>query len=481
MKCILVMPSWDPADVYTGEFSKNVSGVWPPIGHLCSLAATLLQKNNEVEIIDGAFFNHMAVVRQVLTSGASFVGLYVNAFLMKSAIKIVNAIKIAKPEICVAFGGPLASAFREKCFEWTNMLDVVFTGEADYTLPAYVESLKQNTPKDQLKGIIYKENGNIKKTAEVPIIENLDDLPFPSRQLIDNSRYIPPLETYRRLPVSYIISSRGCTNRCLYCFQISPEREGIRFRSAENVYVEMEECVKKYKIKEIRFFDDNFAYDLDRVDQICQKLIKAKLNLTWYCSSRVDNINLSIMKTMKKSGCWGILFGAESGVQKNLNMLRKNTTIEQTKKAVDLARKAGLKTVTPFIFGIPGETYEEGLQTIKFACKINPFTVNFHSLTPFPGTELFDNIEKYGRRLGEFEDYTFEKAVFVPHTMTQDEIVKLREKAFKQFFSRPSYILRRILNIRTIMDIRILWDGFLAFLQMYHNKDSFISDNKKSI
>ena len=202
-------------------------------------------------------------------------------------------------------------------------------------------------------------------------------------------------------------------------------------------------------------------------------LIKANYDLTWYCSSRVDNISFDLMKKMKRAGCWGILFGAESGVQSNLNTLNKNATLEQTAEAVRYARKAGLKVVTPFIFGIPGETFDDGLETIKFACKIKPFTANFHTLTPFPGTPLYDNIEKYGRREGEYQDYTFEKAVFIPHTMTKEEIIKLREVAFKRFFSRPSYILMRLYNIRTWLDIKILWSGLKAFINMYTNKNSF--------
>ncbi|NJO89126.1 MAG: radical SAM protein [Chloroflexia bacterium] len=473
MKCLLIMPPWSPYDVYTGEFSKSVSGVWPPIGHLCSLAATLLQAKNDVEIIDGAFFNHDAILKKVTQSNASFIGFYTNAFLWKSSIKMINMIKSVLPDVHIAVGGPLATAWKEKYFLDCEKIDSIFIGEADYTITHLVDCLRNNTSFESVKGIVYKNKaGQIIENAPAPIIENLDELPFPARHLIENHRYKPPLETYRRLPVTYIFSSRGCTNRCLYCFQIST-KQGIRFRSAENVLAEIEECVKKYKIKEIRFFDDNFAYDLDRVDAICEGLIKAKYDLTWYCSSRVDNINLEIMKKLRRSGCWGILFGAESGVQANLNTLRKNATIEQTAQAVGDARKAGLKAVTPFIFGIPGETFQDGLETIEFACKIKPFTVNFHTLTPFPGTELYDNIDKYGKRMGDFIDYTFEKAVFIPHSMGKDEIIKLREIAFKRFFSRPSYIFMRLIKIRTIMDIRILWSGFRAFVKMYRNKRSF--------
>ena len=97
---------------------------------------------------------------------------------------------------------------------------------------------------------------------------------------------------------------------------------------------------------------------------------------------------------MKKAGCWAILFGAESGVQKNLNTMKKGIKLDQTRAAVKAAKKAGLKVYTPFIIGIPGETYEEALQTIDFAIELDPHYANFHSMTPFPGTELYENIER---------------------------------------------------------------------------------------
>ncbi|MFZ1527884.1 MAG: radical SAM protein [Ferruginibacter sp.] len=475
MKCFLVMPPWSPMDVYTGEFSKTVSGVWPPIGHLCSLAATLKQKGNHVEIIDGAFVNYSKILQKISEDRPDFVGLYINAFLWNSASKLMEMIKSKHPDIYMAIGGPLPSAWKEKCFEESDYVDFVFFGEADYSVTELVDCLKHKQPVDKVRGIIYRNGSSIIKTPAALIIKDLDQLPLPSRELIDNHRYKPPLETYTKLPVTYIFSSRGCTNRCLYCYQIS-DKPGIRFRSSDNVLAEIEESVLKYKMKEVRFFDDNFAYDMDRVDRICDGLLKAKYKVSWYCSSRVDNVSLEMLKKMKAAGCWGVLYGAESGVQKNLVTLRKNATLEETAHAVALTRKAGMRPFTPFIFGIPGETYEDGLKSIEFACKIKPFSVNFHTLTPFPGTELFDNVEKYGKKEGDFKDFTFEKAVFVPHTMTKQEIVKLREIAFKKFFSRPSYILMRLLAIRSFTDIKILWSGFRAFVHMYLNKKSFHVD-----
>ena len=112
---------------------------------------------------------------------------------------------------------------------------------------------------------------------------------------------------------------------------------------------------------------------------------RRRLSITWFASACVNQVDRKLLKAFHEAGCWAILFGAESGVQKNLNTIRKGTTLEQIRAAVRAAQEVGIRVSTPFMFGIPGETFEEGLQTIDFAVKLNPDMANFHAITPFPG------------------------------------------------------------------------------------------------
>jgi radical SAM superfamily enzyme YgiQ (UPF0313 family) len=168
---------------------------------------------------------------------------------------------------------------------------------------------------------------------------------------------------------------------------------------------------------------------------------------------------------MKKAKFWGILLGIESGVQSSLDAMGKGVTVEQNRLAVEWAHKAGLKTVTPFIFGNPGETFEDGLKSIQFAIDIDSDVVNFHALTPFPGAELYENVEKYGRvATDNVLDYTFEGCAFVPYTMEREQIQELRALAFRKFYRRPRYMWKRLMAIRTWTDIKVLLAGGFAFL-----------------
>jgi anaerobic magnesium-protoporphyrin IX monomethyl ester cyclase len=160
-------------------------------------------------------------------------------------------------------------------------------------------------------------------------------------------------------------------------------------------------------------------------------------------------------------------------VQKNLNSLRKGITVDQTRKAVEAARKAGLTVHTPVIFGIPGETFEEGLQTIEFSRELSPDIASFHALTPFPGTELHDNVERYGRLSGDLSTYTYQGAAFVPYTMTREEIALLRHLAYRRFYSRPGYLFRRFLRIRTAQELRAAARGLQSLFWLWVGKDVF--------
>jgi len=475
MRCALVIPSWVPEDIFSSKTASSQINYWQPLGTLY-VAAVLQRAGHEVKFLNGAFITHEDILRDVKQFSPEFIGIYSTTFGWRKAKKTANDFKsICDKQVFICAGGPYPIAVQERCLEDAGKcLDAVITGEGEFTTLEIIERLQAGKNLEGVRGVVYRDNGKIIKNPPRPLITDLDSLPFPARELLgDANLYIPPPATYKRKPVAVLMTSRGCNRRCIYCFQIDKERKsGIRYRSVENVLKEIELCIDQ-GYKEIKFIDDTLAADYDRAMQIAQEIKARQLDFTWFTSACVNQVDKPLLKVFKDAGCWAILFGAESGVQKNLNAIKKGTTLEQIKKAVRAAKEVGLKVSTPFMFGIPGETFEDGLQTIEFAMDLNPDMANFHAITPFPGTYLYDNLEKYGTISDELTDFTYQGAAFIPYTMTREEILKLRQIAFKRFYSRPSFIIGKLLELRNFNDFMVTFKSIRSLFWLWTKTDLF--------
>ena len=473
MKCALIIPAWEPEEIFPKKTAASQINYWQPLGTLY-VAASILAAGHKVKFLNGAFMNHGDIIRKNAQYRPDFVGIYSTTFGWNAAMQTAADLKAQLQDTFVTVGGPYPIALQEQCLEACKWIDAVITGEGEITVVKILERLAQKQNLCGVEGVVFREGKQIIKTAPRALIKDLDALPFPARALLgDAKHYIPPPATYKRKPVAVIMTSRGCNRQCIFCFQIDRERKnGSRYRSVENVMQEIELCLKQ-GYREIKFIDDTFAADHNRALQIAQAIKARKLDFTWFASACVNQVDKPLLTAFKAAGCWAILFGAESGVQKNLNRIKKGTTLQQIRDAVKVAKEVGITVFTPFIFGIPGETFEEGLKTIEFACELEPDVANFHALTPFPGTELHNNIDKYGRMSDELEDFTYQGAAFIPFSMTREEIIELRQIAFRRFYSRPKFILHKILGLRTIDDIKAALRGLKSLFWLWVKTDIF--------
>ncbi len=457
MKCALIIPSWVPEDIFSSKTAGSQINYWQPVGTL-SVAAVLQKAGHEVMFLNGAFMTHEEILKETKRFRPRFIGIYSTTFGWNKAKKTAEDLKrLYADQAFICAGGPYPIAVQERCLQDAGKsFDAVVTGEGEFTVLEIVERLQADKGLEGILGVVYWEDEKFIKNPPRPLITNLDSLPFPARELLgDANRYIPPPGTYRKKPVAVMITSRGCNRRCIYCFQLDKDRtSGIRYRSVDNVLEEIEHCIRQ-GYREIKFLDDTFAADYGRAMELCREIQKRGLKFTWFASACVNQVDRPLLKAFKDAGCWAVLFGAESGVQKNLNTIRKGTTLEQIRAAVKNAQDEGLKVSTPFLFGIPGETFEEGLQTIEFAVKLDPDMANFHAITPFPGTYLYDNLEKYGTMSQDLSDFTYQGAAFIPFTMTREQIVELRQIAFKRFYTRPLFILKKLLQLRSGSDFTV--------------------------
>jgi len=458
MRCALVIPAWQPEELFPTKTAASQINYWQPLGTLY-VAAALQRAGHEVRFFNGAFMAHNDIMHALDDLDPEFVGIYSTTFGWNKAIAFAKAVKEHHPDAFTCTGGPYPIAMQHQCLhEAGSSIDAVVSGEGELTVPELVARLERNESLHGVLGVLFRAGENVIDNGTRPLIEDLDSIAFPARDLLgESARYLPPPATYRRKPVAVMITSRGCNRRCIFCSQIDRDRKsgkrGVRFRSVDNVLAEIEWCLDN-GYREIKFIDDTLAADYDRLMLLCQEIRRRSLDFTWFASACANQVDKPLLKAMKRAGCWAILFGAESGVQKNLNTLRKATTLDQIRAAVKAAKSVGLRVSTPFLFGIPGETYDDALKTIQFAIELNPDIANFHALTAFPGTHLYNNLEKYGSISGDLRNFTYQGASFVPFTMTRQQILELRQLAFRRFYSRPRFLIRRVFQMRSWNDVK---------------------------
>ncbi|MBW7996785.1 MAG: radical SAM protein [Candidatus Glassbacteria bacterium] len=477
MKCALIIPAWRPEEIFSTRTAGSQINYWQPLGTLY-VGASLVEAGHEVEFLDGSFLTHEAILRRVDRMKPDFAGIYSTTFGWPGAVRTAADIKALDRQILTCVGGPYPTVAQDGCLgDGGEGIDAVVVGEGEGTVVEILKRLRSGMDLVGVPGVVARKNGNIVRNPPRPLIADLDRLPFPARELLgDGSRYIPAPATYRRKPVAVITTSRGCDRRCVFCFQIDKERKGgtrgVRFRSVENVLEEIELCLRQ-GYREIKFIDDSLAADYGRAMRLAGEIKRRRLDFTWFASACANQVDEPLLAAMKDAGCWAILIGGESGVQRNLNTLRKGITLDQIRNAVRAAKKVGLRVSVPFMFGIPGETFDDALRTIDFAVELDPDLANFHAITPFPGTPLYDRAEEYGAVSGDLLDFTYQGAAFVPHTMTRDEILKARQLAFRRFYSRPSFLVRRLGAIRSWSDCKTAITGLRSLFWLWMDRMLF--------
>jgi len=476
VRCALVIPSWSPGEIFPSRTAAAQINYWQPLGTLY-VAASLRQAGHEVRFLNGAFRSRSEILAELQEFAPRLVGLYATAFGWPKAVAAAEDVRRLLPGAYIVAGGPFPTWAGAQCLREAPALDAVAIGEAEDTLVQLAARLERDEDLAGVAGLAFRGGGEIVENPARPLNLDLDRLPFPARDLLGDARaYVPPPATYRRAPVAVMITSRGCNRRCIFCFQMDRERRhGIRCRSVDSVIAEIRGLIAE-GYREIKFLDDTLAADRARALEIARRIRAERLDIAWFASACVHQVDEELLRAFRRAGCWAVLFGAESGVQKNLDALRKGITLEQTRRAVRAAKAAGLRVHTPFIFGIPGETYAEGLETIRFACELDPDLASFHALTPFPGSELWERRHELGTVAEDLASFTYQGAAFVPHTMTREEIQRLRELAYRRFYSRPRYLARRTLGIRSLHEVRAAWRGARSLLALWTGRRVFSRD-----
>ncbi|MFH1656070.1 MAG: radical SAM protein [Candidatus Omnitrophota bacterium] len=425
---------------------------------LATLAGNLVNEHN-IKVIDLDLFAnfHESLFEEIRSFNPDMVASTVNTPDYLMVKEIMYRIKENFPQIKTIIGGVHVTALpdetsKEDCF------DIIVLGEGDTAIP---ELLSSSSFKD-VPGIIYKDgqSGRRINTSKRKLRQDLNTLPYPAWQLFELKKYRNSRLSSRINPAGLIETSRGCAHQCNFCNKLTFGSE-YRTKDPKRVVDEMEYMLK-CGFKEIHIIDDSFTQNIDRAKEICVEIINRNLKFPWSSLSgiRADMVDYEFFQLAKKSGCWQVGFGIESGDQDILNKINKKTTVAQIEKAVRLAKKAGIDTFGFFILALTGETEGSMKRTIEFSKKLPLDIAKFDICIPYPGTSYYKQLDLEGRiRTKNWSKYIchqIEEPLFDHPNLEWSTIGTYYKKAFKEFYLRPSYIMRRFM--RSLMMGDLMYD-----------------------
>tara|TARA_Y100000310_G_scaffold233944_1_gene236829 strand:+ start:701 stop:2230 length:1530 start_codon:yes stop_codon:yes gene_type:complete len=452
---------------------------FPPLGILY-VAAVLEQSNHKLLIIDGTIKKEE--IEKINNFNPDLIGVSITTSLEKNAKESINTLKqhINKP---IVIGGVHITALMKDIFKEFDVAYAIY-GEAEYSMRDFCNAFEKNEDLKDIKGLMYKKNNQIILNPSREPIQNLDELPFPARHLLDFSYYLSPPGSIRgewlKNGGTTIMSSRGCPFQCIYCGSQTTFGRKVRRRSVDNVFNEIVKLKQDYNLDGLWFVDDTFTLDNKWVIELCKKITEKNLKLKWACHVRVDTLNEEMLREMKRAGCVQVEMGIESGSDKVLTALKKGVKTERVIEAFKLIKKVGLSSLATFIIGSPEETKEDVQKTLDFAKKIKPDFALFFNLIPFPGTELYEMAKKNNWIKNEnyAEWLQFNEPVMTIN-LSKEEQSQLRNKLqdsfllnnYKRIIFNPK-ILYNVLTL-TLTHPRSLMKG-ITNLAKKKNLDAFI-------
>ena len=411
-----------------------------PMG-LAYLAAVLEEAGHEVTVIDCPA--EMIDIKQLKTKLAAIepnlIGITSMTPTIQSAFLSAQTAKEACPEAMVVIGGPHATFMDEQVLAEEKSVDIVVRGEGEETLLELAQNVSNPQALKKIEGITFRNNGEIVRTPSRPYIQNLDELPRPAYKYFSLENY--RLFGRKMLP---IMTSRGCPSQCSFCTTARMFGKAFRARSPKSIVNELEWLRDEHGADAFSFYDDTFTLNTKRAVTICEEIKNRKIGLPWDCQTRVSRVSMELLATMRDANCQQVFFGVESGCQKILDAVNKGTTVEQNRRAIKMAKDAGLFVAISVIIGYPGETRDMLMQTIELVKKAEPDDVYICVATPYPGTELRRLVEEMGYEISnDWGRYDTITPIFKNPNLSAEDIRKLRTSFYNSFYS-PKYVLRHI-------------------------------------
>jgi len=370
---------------------RRVMKPYPPLGILY-LSAYLKRAGFGVQVFDSTFKDFEDFEAEVQRVKPRIVGLYANIITRDNVFRLARIAKANGVEFVIV-GGPDASEWYDRYF--ANGVDIIGTNEGEQTLEELIPWLQQKglTGLENVRGILFQRNGRVHRTPPRPAIADLDSLPWPDRDVLNMDEYFNAWKSHHGESSVSLITARGCPFHCAWC---SSEVFGHthRQRSPKDVVDEMLMLKERYKPDIMWISDDVLTINRKWTQEFVREVKARNAQHPYECLSRVDLVNRDILQGLRETGCFRIWYGAESGSQKILDSMQKETTVEQVREAARITQEMGMQAGFFILLGYPDETTSDIRMTIDFLKETRPDVVGTSVAFPIKGTEFYQRVEK---------------------------------------------------------------------------------------
>jgi anaerobic magnesium-protoporphyrin IX monomethyl ester cyclase len=411
----------------------EVAGSWVPL-YLVYLAGAARAAGYHVAIYDAMTKNvgYAEIEQKIRSYKPDFVAVSVITCTAPDAVQVIELAKRINPHVKTIFGGVHASFMYDEMFSGTKALDFIVRGEGERTIVELLDAVTRNGDLDAVKGVVYRKTGMLSVTPDRPFLENFDNQPM-GWDLLDWNDYRYYIIPDSRLGA--VDTSRGCDKECTFCSQQKFWGRKWRGRSPGDIVREMLELRDKYGVNVVLFTDDYPTPDRQRWEKLLDLLIAKNVGQYILMETRAADIirDEDILHKYRKAGIIHIYVGTEATEQKSLDYIKKDLSIEDSKKALALCRKHGIITETSMILGFPDETEDSIARTLELAMEFNPDFAHFLAIAPWPYSDIYNDLKDY-IAVTDYRKYNLIDPILKPKNMTLEELDKAIVDCYRAFY-----------------------------------------------
>ncbi|MBI4616706.1 MAG: cobalamin B12-binding domain-containing protein [Planctomycetes bacterium] len=440
------------------QVTRQMKLALPPLG--ISYIAAVLRDRYDLELLDASvegFHQERKLARGVIVFGLSrgqirerierarpdVVGascIFSTAY--PECQMILDVAKEVDPDMVTVMGGNHPTFLAEQVLAETPSCDYIVRGEGEYVMLELLEAIEKGRELRLVRGIAFRNRGQVVLTPDAPLRDDLDKIPFPARDLLPMERYFDISTGHSGAAISRrastMLTSRGCPSRCTFCSSTVFWGNSYRVRSPENVLTEMVLLKERYGVSEIQIEDDNYTVVKSRVQEICRGMVERKLDIAWSLPNGVAVWTLTepMLDDMKASGCYELLLAFESGSQRVLKeIVKKPLHLDRARKTVEYIQKIDIRTSSTFIVGFPGESLAEMKLTTDLAIRLDLDFAFYFVANPLPGTAMYRKCVELGlvSKDYDFANNNYFRAHFSTSDWSARQVERMAKKAFIKF------------------------------------------------